>query len=192
MGMIHQLDALASFIWNNALIVFVIVWVHEGTRILAIGGQRRRGIKVLILGVLPLLFLVSIQFWVSHTMRTVGETLALPPHIELPTEWGADMASEKRESSSRAYASTVFARSGELVHYFDRSGGWKLYCPTKEDIASRDQTVAVQSQLEQVEKGANSAAYGWLVFGFVAALVGWATGRKEWKKLANPAVDRSA
>lgn len=192
MDILHQLDAMASFIWKDAVVVFAIVWVHEGTRILAAGGQQRRGIKVLLPGILVLVLMVSISFWVSHMMGNVAQKLVLPFKTELPPECVANMAPEKRESSSRAYASMVFTQSGKLGHYFDQAGGWKPYCPTEQDIALRDQSVVTQTQLQQVDKNADSAAYSWLIFGLVAALIGWSTGRKERKTLTNRQDERRA
>lgn len=192
MDILHQLDALANFIWKDALVVFAVIWVYDGTRILTIGGQQRRGIKVLLPGIVFLVLMASISFWVSHMMGAVAEKIVLPVKTELPADWGANMTSEKRENASRAYASVVFTSSGKLGNYFDQSSGWKPYCPTAQDIALRDQSVIVQSQLKQVDKDANFAAYHWLVFGFIAALVGWFTGRKERKMVANPPVERGA
>ena len=54
MDMLHQIDAMTSFIWKDVVVVFAIVWVYEGTRILAVGGQQRRGIKVLLPGILEI------------------------------------------------------------------------------------------------------------------------------------------
>lgn len=179
MDILHQLDALATFIWKDAFVVFAVIWIHEGMRVLSTGGQRRRGIKVLLPGILVVVFMASVSLWVSHTLGNVAETLILPFATELPPDWGSDMAAEKRESSSRVYASVVFTRSGKLGNYFDQSSGWKPYCPTEADIALRDQSVGVKAQLQQVDKDANSAAYRWLTFGFIAALVGWLTGHKE-------------
>ncbi len=179
MDILHHLDALVDFLWKDALVVFAIVWIHEGTRILAIGGQQRRGVRVLLPGIVIMVLMVALSLWISHMMGSFDEKRVLSAQAELPPTWGANMPSELRESSSRTYASTVFAVSGKTRHYFDQLSGWKPYCPSEKDIALRDESVATQTQLQQVHKEWNSAAYRWLDFGFLAALVGWFTGRKQ-------------
>src|SRR5271169_2254494 len=192
MDMLHQLDSVARFIFNNALVVFAIIWLHEGTRILAIGQQQRRGIKLLAPGILLLVLMVALQFWVSRTMGNLAEAMAKSVQTELPANWGANLDSENREHSSLAYASTVFTQSGKLVHFYDRSGELKSFCPTEKDIALRDQTITALSNLQYVGENAKSSVFSWLVFGCVSALVGWLTGRKERKPLGNPPDDQSA
>ena len=192
MDALQSLEAIGDLIWKDAVVVFSVIWVYEGTRILALGVQRRRGIRILIPGVCLLLVMIGLAFLVSHTMRKVSDSMPNAAKIVLPADWGADSPPEKREFASRTLASMAYVDSGKLTTYFDAASGWKPYCPTERDVELRDQAVVVKNQLRQVESDAKSSIYRWLTFGLISALAGWFTGRKERKTLANSPVERSA
>ena len=192
MDTLHSLESIVDFIWKDAIVVFSIILVHEGTRILALGGQRRQGLKSLISGVILLLVMIVLAFWVSHMMGQVSDSVPTGPKTLLPVDWAADSPPEKREYASRVFASMAYVDSGKLTSYFDAASGWKPYCPTEQDVALHDQSVTVKNQLRQVESDAKSSIYSWLTFGLISALAGWFTGRKEHKALANPPAERNA
>ena len=181
METLEFLDQLASFIWKYAIVVFSIVWVYEGTRIIVAGGPRRRALKFLIPGILVMVLMASLSFWISHTMKDLSESLVLKNHTELPESWGTDKDPETREKASRSYASVIFTGSGKIVKYFDHSGVWKTYCPTTKDIDLREQAVLVKSQTLQLVEESYSSIFIWLVYGVFATILGWSSGRKNSK-----------
>lgn len=181
MDILHHLDTLADLIWKDAIVVLSIIWVYDGARILAVGGQSRKGVKALVSGLSLLIIMIALGLWVSHTMGQVSALMSSAPRTELPANWGTDVPPERREYVSRALASIAYVDNGILRKYFDKESGWKTYCPTVKDIESRDQYVITKTQLEQVEKDASSSVYPWLTLGFISALIGWFTGRNERK-----------
>jgi len=184
MELLNRLDEIVSFIFNNALVVIAIIWVYEGTRVIVMGQQKREGIRKLSLGIFLIVIMIAMQLWVSHTTNKLYQAMTQNTQAELTPDWGNNLDSENREKSSLAYASVAYSRSGKLIHYFDKSGNSKLFCPTEKDVSLRDQTVAVQSQLLNTDSNAYTSAMRWLAFGFIASLAGWIAGNIE-RKLAN-------
>ena len=192
MEILRYLDTIANLIWKDVIVVFSIIWVYQGTRILALGGQQRRGFKTLIAGLSLLLVMIVLAFWISHIIGKTSDLMANTPKTPLQAEWAADLPPEKREYISRALASMAYRDGGKLTNYFDATSGWIPYCPTEKDVELRDQFSSVKNQTRQVQSDANSSIYQWLTFGLISALTGWFAGRKERKTLANPIVERSA
>ena len=177
--MLNQIDAFASFVWKDAIVVFAIVWIYEGTRILVAGESKSRGIKTLLPGVILMLCMASLLLWASQSMNKSYNSLSLSHTAELPADWGATLAPDIREHRSRSYASVVFTNSGKLVNYFDQTGSSLLYCPSQKDITIRDQTVVVRTQLQQISNDAYSSVFRWLVWGISASLLGLFAGRRK-------------
>ncbi|HUW27896.1 MAG TPA: hypothetical protein VMV97_04740 [Sulfuriferula sp.] len=192
MELLHQLDDITSLVWKDAFVVFSIILVYDGVRILTVGGQTRRGIKTLVSGVSLLLVMIAMAFWVSHTMGKLNNLMSTAPRAELSSNWGADTSPEKREYASRVLASFAYVDNGLLTKYFDKQYGWKPYCPNEKDIALRDQKLTTKMQVQQVENDAGSSIYRWVDFGLISAFVGWFAGRKERKNMANPPLNPDA
>ena len=144
MEILHQLDNVASFIWERAVFVVAIVLVYEGTRELVSHGDRRNALAALISGALLMILMASLSLWASHMMTDVTKMLSLPEHGELPTNWGANQTPEAREKNSRSFASVTFTSSGKTIKYFDQAVGWQRYCPTDEDLSMREQAVKLK------------------------------------------------
>ncbi|OHX36005.1 hypothetical protein BJL95_22395 [Methylomonas sp. LWB] len=83
MELLHQNDDITSLIWKDAFVVFSIILVYDGVRILTVGGQTRRGIKTLVSGVSLLLVMIAMAFWVSHTMGKLNNLMATASRAEL-------------------------------------------------------------------------------------------------------------
>ena len=181
MEILRQLDEIAGFLWKHAVVAIAIVLVYEGARLLVAGGAWRRGVTVLIPGVLLMALMASLSLWVSHNMSGINEKLSLPVLAELPSNWGADQTPEAREKNSRSLASVTFTSSGKVVKYFDQSGGWQRYCPTDQDIAMLEQAIVVKSRAQQLAEVAYLDAFRWLAFGGVAVVLGVYFGRKGGK-----------
>jgi hypothetical protein len=179
MEILKQLDVFANFVWKDAIVVFAIVWIYEGTRILVAGESKKRGFRALLPGVILMVCMASVSLWVSQSMVSLSNALNLSHTEELPADWGPTLSPDIREKSSRAYASVVFTSSGKLVNYFDQAGNSTLYCPSEKDITLRDQTVVVRAQMQQVSKDAYSSVFRWLVWGVAASLLGWFAGRRK-------------
>ena len=178
MEILHQLDKVASFIWERAVFVVAIILVYEGMRELVSHGNRRNAITVLVSGVLLMILMASLALWVSHTMTNVNKMLFLPPHGELPTNWGANQTPKEREKNSRSFASVTFTGSGKTIKYFDQEAGWQHYCPTDEDLALREEAVTLKRNSKELANDAYIGAYYWLAYGMVAAGLGVFFGRR--------------
>ena len=122
------------------------------------------------------------SFWVASTVEDTRIMLLLHQPKELASDWGAALPSEEREKASRSYASVDYTASGVLIRYFDRTSGWMSYCPTKDDIALRDEVVATKQRLEDVAAGGYSAGARLYGTSVMAALLGWLTAREQRRK----------
>ena len=178
MEALQQLDAILGFVWKPAVATLGIVFVYEGTRLLVVGGMRRRALAMLIPAISLMLLMGSVSLWVSHKMSGTAEKLSLPAIAELPSNWGADQAPEVREQNSRSFALVTFIGSGNVVKYFDRLGGWQPYHPTDHDLAMREQAIVAKSKMEQLSHASYIDAFRWLIFGVIAVVLGWYSGRK--------------
>jgi hypothetical protein len=192
MDVLHELDSMFDLVWKDAMVVFTITLIYEGSRLLAVGRQFREGVKTLLYGLSLLILMIAMAVWVSHMMGKVSDSFVGHTYSDLASDWGSSLSSGERESASRSYASVVFTGSGKMTRYFDKTSGWQPYCPTEKDVALRSESVVVQANLQQVKADASSSVLRWLTFGFISALVGWFAGRKERKALANPAVNTDA
>lgn len=181
MEILHQLDGIASFIWEHAVFVVSIILVYAGTRELFAHSNRRNAVAALTSGVLLMALMASLSLWVSHTMSSVNTMLSAPTPTELPTNWGANQTPEAREKNSRSFASVTFTGSGQTVKYFDREAGWQRYCPTDEDLALREQAISLKHQSKQLAEDSYTVVFNWLTYGMVAAGLGVFSGRRRSK-----------
>ena len=181
MGILHELDGIASFIWEHAVFVVSIILVYASTSELVARGNRRNAFAALISGVLLMVLMASLSLWVSHAMSSINKMLSTPNPIELPTSWGANQTPEAREKNSRSFASVTFTSSGKTVKYFDRESGWQRYCPTNEDLALREQVISLKHQSKQLAEDSYTVVFDWLTYGMVAAGLGVFSGRRRSK-----------
>jgi hypothetical protein len=168
--------------WGGA--VMAIVGPFEGARQFALGDRSRKTFVMFIGGGLLAMVMGTVSFWAASTVEDTRAMLVIPQPTELSSDWGSALLPEEREKASRSYASVVYVDSGALTRYFDRTSGWMQYCPTKDDIALRDKTVATRQHLEDIASGGYSAGARWYGTGFMAALLGWLTAREQRRKVS--------
>jgi len=173
---------IAYLVGMWGVVVVAIVGPFEGARQLALGDRTRKTFAMFIGGGLLTIVMGTVSFWVANTVEDTRTMLLLPQQSELASDWGAAWLPDEREEASRSYASVVYVNSGTLTLYFHRTSGWMQYCPTKDDIASRDKAVAMEQHLKDVAAGGYSAGARWYGTGMMAALLGWLTAREQRRK----------
>src|SRR5580658_10491573 len=91
-----------DFLWKAWLVVLVIVWLHEGVRLLASGGDRKKALLMLASGISICVLMACLSFYVGKSMEDITNF-----HInrELPTDWGQNIEPDKREYISKNIAS---------------------------------------------------------------------------------------
>ena len=149
----------------------------EGTRRMRANGLDRRAALIVGVGAFACLADVGGSLW----FHTVFDSIAhrQPSYIvpmEMPDNWGANMAPKDREESSLTLARARFDDTGTFRDYVDRDGLRKRYSPTEKDIKDRDIILASRVQFDMAARV--SRRDGVVLFALMlAAIVGgaWAS-----------------
>jgi len=113
------------------------------------------------------------------------------PYIQLPAAWGGKLKPEEREKASLSYVSAAYHGTGKLFMHFDRSGQLKTFSPSQDQMKEREVAVAVKVQLQEQANSFFNIGIRWIVSGLLAAILGWAAGRKR-AAATNPTLERDA
>jgi hypothetical protein len=116
-------------------------YIYSGAKDLVSGKPKKSALLFLVAGffmALSYICILVVTIIVSEQSLNTLNDIALKERT-WPSGWGASMAPDKREASSKALASYDFVYSGKLGVYFDQSGGWNNYAPTEKDIKDHDQ-----------------------------------------------------
>ena len=151
--------------------VVAILWLFDGTRHVTLKPVNRAALLRLGAGALLCAFLSGFALWVARTTDVAGLPRE-PAAAALPANWGADLDPQTREKNSRTYASIAFASSGVLLTYVDKSGSWKPFCPSEQDIAARHHAVVATERMGQISQDAVHEALRWWVSALVAVVLG--------------------
>jgi len=187
--MTHWLDFLATAVGA----AFAFICLFDGARRMGTHGIHRTAVLMVGFGALFCIAYAGFSFWKSAALRDLTQMLQKTTYSgELPADWGNGLPPEQSEASSLALARMAFANTGTFPNYFDKKGRRTRFSPTEEDIKVRDLTVVTRARLEDSIRSSFEDALLWLIWGFVAAVFGFAVGREKRRLPANPTIDRDA
>ena len=165
------LDAFAKIIAIVALI--------DGVRLLAQSGASRKALLTAVFGIFMCTTWASLNYLkyrgVTNTLVFLETTgaLKLPP----PDEWSPSLSPERKEEIGREVASHEYFRSGTLSNYLDRSGSIQVFTPSQKQVSEREANVAKLAQLQLLANARYGDAIEWILWGVLAALIGFASGK---------------
>ena len=186
------MSQLASFVLMLILWVLVVVGVFDGVRRLTVFGVSKRVVLQIAGYALVSIVVGSLYFWVYQKEVEMVEGLDRNPYVQLPQEWAKDQPADAREKGSKSYATAAFMGHGLLLSHLDAQGKWVQFQPTAKDIADREYAVAVRAQLLEQSKAFWSLSLKWWLTCLIAALVGFAAGRRAKGLAANSTVETDA
>jgi len=164
------------------------ICIFEGARRVILLQRKRVALALLCMG---LIYCGSVGGFSIHRFWLMGEVLE-GPHAgwgsELPTEWRSDLSPSEREQNSKAYASAVYATTGNLVRYFLASGERVEFTPTQEEIRDREQRLLARGELEGHRKEALLRGIAMLAVAIITAIIGLLYGYHLKISPANPAL----
>ena len=177
MELIQGWAAVAKFVASQAILVGVLIWLYHAAYDLATRKNWRRATLSMITAGGICFALGAISFRVSVKLDSLLDSKV--PAFEQPSaEWGADLAPEERERSSRTIAGAAFREAGHRLKYVDQTGVWREYCPTAEDRSLIAEKSKLDADLRSVSESAlDDAIRMWsagctaLVFGFAVAAI---------------------
>jgi hypothetical protein len=183
------MSAWLDFVFWTVLWVLTVGWLFEGVRRLTIDRPHRKAVAIVLWNAsVCIVFGAAFLFFHLSSARTLA-LLTQDHFAQLPATWGADLQPEAREKASVSYAQTAFLGAGKLLNYVDRSGEWKRFVPTQEQMRERESAVRTQVRLEEVTHELLQTAVSWWLSGALAALFGWLFGRSRPKLPANRTID---
>ncbi len=180
-----------NFVVDTAVAVIALVSLFEGTRRLALYGVHRISVFMVSAGALICVAYGGFHYWKHTGLIQMARPLK---HLtaDLPTDWGANLKPEIRESNSLSLAKGAFYESGALRFYFSASGERKLFVPSQDDIQQRELRVKTYTFLEEAIKGNYGQAWVWWVSGLIAALLGFAFSYEKLPLPANSTAESDA
>jgi len=110
-------------------------------------------------------------FYVPYTLKEKDEFKA--PVLMASME-NSNLSLEQKANSSKAIAAYGFVNTGERMEYLTNTGEKRIFEPTPEDIAHREETVKQLAEIKRNLETLPLAALGWiaiLVIGTVLGLV---------------------
>ncbi len=174
-----------DFIYWAAVYVFALVSLFDAARRLAEHGFQRNPMWLTIVGAVLCIAFSTIQFFFYHVEDDLLTSMKRDSYISLPDDWGKNMQPNERERASVSYVTAAFMGTGKLLDYFTASGGRRLFAPSQDQIRQRESAVRVQTQLEDQKDTLLRNAVSWLLYGFLAGVGGWLTGRNRRLATAN-------
>ena len=174
-----------TFVW-----VWATVGLFDGVRKIAKGDRTRITIwSITGLTVLSIAF-SSGNFYIYSLEKKLLDGFE-GPYIQLPATWGGNLKPQEREKASLSYVSAAYHGTGKLFMHFDRSGQLKTFSPSQNQMREREGAVAVKVQLQEQVNSFFNIGIRWIVSGLLAAILGWAAGRKR-PAATNPTLERDA
>lgn len=165
------LDAFAKIIAIATLI--------EGVRLLAQSGVSRKALLTAFFGILMCTTWAAINYFKYQGVTNMLVVLKTTSAINFPPseQWSPSLSLEQREEIGREVASYEYLRSGSLKNYLDRSGSIQVFAPSQKQISEREANVAELAQLQFLANARYGDAIEWVIWGVLAALVGFASGK---------------
>ena len=158
--------------------MLVVVGLFDGVRRLIAHGANRRAVYQVGGSVLVSIAMGTFYFWAHLKEEALIEGMNKNPFAELPSGWASDLTAEARAKASHSYASAAFMGHGVLLKHSDVQGKWVQFQPNQQDIADRERSIVVRTQLEEQSRSFwNLALRSW-ASAVLAALFGYVAGRR--------------
>ncbi len=176
--------------WINYLVditmpVFVVLFLFEGTRRIALRGLHKKAIQLLASGFAVVLIVGGSAYFQSRLIKNTIDALkesTLTKHLPLPDNWSGECCKSTREKGSRALVASAFIESGKLYEHFDSTGNRILLIPSENEIAEREKLVLSKYQIEEVLDRRFWEAINILVSSIISILVGALIGKEQHKE----------
>ena len=184
------MDGLATYFAFTFVWVWATVGLFDGVRKIAKGDRTRitiwsiTGLTVLSIG------FSSGNFYIYSLEKKLLDGFE-GPYIQLPATWGGNLKPQEREKASLSYVSAAYHGTGKVFMHFDRSGQLKTFSPSQNQMKEREGAVTVKVQLQEQANSFFNIGIRWIVSGLLAAILGWAAGRKR-AATTNPTLERDA
>lgn len=181
-----------DFVFWAGVYVFALVSLFDALRRLGQYGFRRNAMGLATVAALICIAFTTMQFFVYRLDDDLLTGLKRDIDVSLSDDWGKNMQPGERERASVSYVTAVFLGTGKLLERFTASGGRELFTPSQEQIRQRESAVRMQTQLEDQKDKALSNAVSWLLYGCLAGVGGWLTGRSRRPGKANRQLNADA
>jgi hypothetical protein len=182
-----------DFVATTAGGAVAFICLFEGTRRMRAYGIHRTAVLLAAFGTLFCLAHVSFSYWRHVALKDMAQGLPMKMFTdELPPNWGKQLASKERETSSLAMARIGFVESGKFRSYFDQAGERRKFSPSEDDIKSRDAAVVTKARLEDAVGRNFGDALVWLIWAIVAGAFGFGVAGDKRSLPANPTVETDA
>jgi hypothetical protein len=160
-----------------------IVWLFDGSRVVARDGLRRKTVVTLAVGSIMCASWVGLNYWNYVGLIELAQVRKNLTHLKPPTadEWSRPASGEEKEEVGRAAARFEFFTFGTLISYLDRNGAWKLFAPSQQEITDREASVKIDGQLETLANDRRNDAFMWAAWGIMAMVSGIVVGKQSKK-----------